>query len=186
MRILRLIVGLAIVAVLTALAAPWLRDAVFVVHLVSEARPTALPVPVQGVAPRQVRDTWGAPRGSDRRHEGVDIFAPRGTPVLSTTRGMVWRIGENTLGGTVVWVLGPGGDLHYYAHLDRVAAIAWRQRVAPGDVIGFVGNTGNAAGTAPHLHYGIYRRTSGAVNPYPLLTGARDDRQARRGAGGPG
>jgi murein DD-endopeptidase MepM/ murein hydrolase activator NlpD len=182
-RTLRLLVGLAIVAVLTALAAPWLRDAVFVVHLVSDARPTALPVPVQGVAARQVRDTWGASRGSDRRHEGIDIFAPRGTPVLSTTRGLVWRIGENALGGTVVWVLGPGGDLHYYAHLDRVADIVWRQRVAPGDVIGFVGNTGNAAGTVPHLHYGIYRRSSGAVNPYPLLAPVRESGQARRRTG---
>jgi murein DD-endopeptidase MepM/ murein hydrolase activator NlpD len=166
---LRLLLALATIAVLFALAAPWLRDAVYVMHLLSEERPTALPVPVQGVAARQLRDTWGAARGADRRHEGVDIFAPRGTPVLATTRGLVWRIGENALGGTVVWVLGPGGDLHYYAHLDRVADLAPRQRVEAGTVIGTVGSSGNAERTPPHLHYGLYRRGGGAINPYPLL-----------------
>lgn len=170
MALLRVVIGLAIVAVLAALAAPWLRDAFFVANLLREDPPSALPVPVDGVAPRQVRDTWGAARGGDRRHEGVDIFAKRGTPVRSTTRGLVWRLGENTLGGTVVWILGPGGDLHYYAHLDRVADLTQRQRVLPGDVIGYVGNTGNAERTAPHLHYGIYRRGGGAINPHPFLS----------------
>jgi peptidoglycan LD-endopeptidase LytH len=178
---IRVVIGLAVVAVLVALAAPWLKDALYLTRLVSEERPQSLPVPVQGVSVRAVRDTWGAPRGADRTHEGVDIFARRGTPVTSATRGLVWRIGENALGGTVVWVLGPGGDRHYYAHLDRVADIHPRQRVAPGDVIGYVGNTGNAAGTPPHLHYGIYRRSGGAINPFPLLSDPTETDPAQAG-----
>jgi murein DD-endopeptidase MepM/ murein hydrolase activator NlpD len=121
------------------------------------------------VSPQRIRDTWGAQRPGGRRHEGVDIFAPRGTPVVSATRGLVWKVGENALGGNVVWVLGPGGDLHYYAHLDRVADIVPRQRVEAGTVIGTVGSSGNAERTPPHLHYGLYRRGGGAINPYPLL-----------------
>lgn len=186
MPLLRLAIGIAIVGVLAALAAPWLREAVFVARLLHEDAPVALPVPVDGVAPRQVRDTWGAARAGGRRHEGVDIFAPRGTPVRSTTRGLVWKIGDNALGGTVVWVLGPGGDLHYYAHLDRVADIERRQRVLSGDVIGYVGSTGNAERTAPHLHYGIYRRSTGAINPHPLIAPPEGERQARRRAAAPG
>jgi peptidoglycan LD-endopeptidase LytH len=186
MKAVRVVIGIAVVAVLIALAAPWLEDGLYMARLVREERPQSLPVPVQGVSARAVRDTWGAPRGADRTHEGVDIFARRGTPVTSATRGLVWRIGENALGGTVVWVLGPGGDLHYYAHLDRVADISPRQRVAPGDVIGYVGNTGNAAGTPPHLHYGIYRRAGGAINPYPLLSAPADPRQAGERGSAPG
>src|SRR5690606_7056465 len=129
--------------------------------------PTALPMPVQGVGARQVADTWGAPRGSNRRHEGVDIFAPRGTPVLSTTEGVVTRVGTSRLGGKVVWVLGPAAHRHYYAHLDSHADIAMGDLVQPGDVLGFVGNTGNAQHTPSHLHYGGYDK-DGAFNPYPL------------------
>jgi len=131
--------------------------------------PVSLPVPVQGVAPRRLADTWGAARSGGRTHQGIDIFAKRGTPVLAATEGVVTRIGENTLGGQVVWVMGPGRQMHYYAHLDGYADIRRGQLVAPGDVLGFVGNTGNAKGTPPHLHYGIYAG-GGALNPYPLLT----------------
>lgn len=130
--------------------------------------PTSLPMPVQGVSPRQVSDTWGAPRGSDRRHEGLDIFAPRGTPVVSTTEGVVSRVSTNRLGGKVVWVLGPAAHRHYYAHLDSYADISVGDLVQPGSVLGAVGNTGNAKGTPPHLHYGVYGK-EGAFNPYPLL-----------------
>ena len=138
-------------------------------ELLAENPPQQLPIPVQGVSMRAVRDTFGAPRPGDRKHQGVDIFAPRGTPVLATTRGLVARIGENSLGGTVVWVLGPGGDRHYYAHLNSVADIKIGQRIVPGDLLGTVGTTGNARATPPHLHYGIYRRGEGAINPFPLL-----------------
>ena len=151
------------------LATPWLRHTLFVVQLLREERPVHLPVPVDGVPARAVTDSWGDARAIGRRHEGVDIFARRGTPVRSTTRGLIWRIGENPLGGTVVWVLGPGGDLHYYAHLDRIAeGAAPRQRISRGTLLGHVGNTGNAVNTPPHLHYGIYRSGT-AINPFPLL-----------------
>jgi len=130
--------------------------------------PTSLAMPVQGVAAGRVADTWGAPRGKDRRHEGLDIFAPRGTTVLSRTEGVVTRVGTNRLGGLVVWVVGPGGHRHYYAHLDRQANLSVGQRVAVGTPLGTVGNTGNARGTPPHLHYGVYG-DDGAFNPWPLL-----------------
>lgn len=165
----RLLVVTAIAAVLGYFAWPWIRNALYLAELLAEEAPISLQMPVQGVSTRAVRDTFGAPRPGDRQHQGVDIFAPRGAPVVSTTRGIVSRIGENSLGGTVVWVLGPGGDRHYYAHLDSVADIQSGQRIAAGETLGRVGNTGNARGTPPHLHYGIYRRISGAINPFPLL-----------------
>ena len=166
---LRWFVVAVAVALFTYFAWPWLKNAMYVTELLGEEPPRTLRVPVQGVSMRAVRDTFGTPRPGDRIHQGVDIFAPRGTPVVASTRGIVARIGENSLGGTVVWVLGPGGDRHYYAHLNSVADIRIGQRVAPGDVLGTVGTTGNARGTPPHLHYGVYRRSHGAINPFPLL-----------------
>ena len=174
--LVRLVIVLAVAGVLIALASPWLKDAVYAAQLFAAAPPAALPVPVDGVASRAIANSWGTARSGGRQHEGVDIFARRGTPVVSTTRGLVWRIGTNNLGGNVVWVLGPGGQLHYYAHLDRVAAIRVRQRVDVGDVIGFVGTSGNAAKAPPHLHYGIYRPSGKAVDPFPLLTAPSGER----------
>lgn len=184
--VFRWVIVAAIAAVLAYLAWPWLKNAIYVAELLAEDAPVSLPVPVQNVSMRAVRDTFGAPRPGDRKHQGVDIFAPRGAPVVSTTRGIVSRIGANSLGGTVVWVLGPGGDRHYYAHLNSVANIRSGQRVAAGDVLGSVGNTGNAMGTPPHLHYGIYRSAGGAINPFPLLTAkpsGRTESVARKRAG---
>lgn len=148
---------------------PWLDDVVYAIRLGALPAPAALPVPVAGVKPAQLADTWGGARGGGRRHEGIDIFARRGTPVLSSTEGIVLRVGTNRLGGQVVWVLGPGGQRHYYAHLDRYGDVRAGMRVQPGSVLGYVGNTGNAATTPPHLHYGIYT-AGGATNPYPLLS----------------
>lgn len=131
--------------------------------------PTALAPPVQGVRASRIADTFGAPRGRHRSHAGVDIFAPRGTPVLSATQGIVVSVRDSGLGGKQVWVFGPAGERHYYAHLD-----AWREGlatgdlVAPGDPLGKVGTTGNARGTPPHLHYGLYGK-NGAYDPLPLL-----------------
>ncbi|MGY0505334.1 M23 family metallopeptidase [Luteimonas sp. e5] len=131
--------------------------------------PASLPVPVEGVAARRIADTWGAARSGGRRHEGVDIFAARGTPVRSSTRGLVIDLRESGLGGRQVWVLGPGGERHYYAHLDDFApGIRRFDLLQPGTLLGYVGDSGNARGTPPHLHYGIYR-TDGAYNPWPLL-----------------
>lgn len=131
--------------------------------------PSALAMPVHGVPATRVADTFGAPRGSDRRHEGVDIFASRGTPVLSATPGIVQSVREGGLGGRQVWVYGPAGQRHYYAHLDD-----WEPGLVEGDfvlagtVLGVVGDTGNARGTPPHLHYGVYG-AGGAIDPLPLL-----------------
>lgn len=133
------------------------------------APPDTLPVPVAGVAPGQLADTWGAARSGGRTHEGIDIFAAGGTAVVSATEGVVSRVGTNPLGGNVVWVTGPGREAHYYAHLERAReGLTSGDLVAPGDTLGYVGTSGNAAGTPPHLHYGIYR-PGGAVNPYPRL-----------------
>lgn len=135
--------------------------------LLQQELPTenSLPSPL----PEQhLTDTWGAARSQGRSHEGIDIFAPRGTPIQSTTQGIVSKVGKNTLGGRVVVVVGPGGAGHYYAHLEDYADISPNDWVDAGDVIGYVGDSGNAKGTPPHVHYGIYINGS-AVNPYPLL-----------------
>ena len=131
--------------------------------------PASLPMPVRGVHVAEVADTWGAERSGDRRHEGVDIFATRGTAVTSTTRGVVGAVREGGLGGRQVWVRGPGLENHYYAHLDGWAEhLSQGDVVLPGDVLGFVGDSGNARGTPTHLHYGIYG-DDGALDPMPRL-----------------
>ncbi|MFP7722024.1 M23 family metallopeptidase [Lysobacter sp. A3-1-A15] len=131
--------------------------------------PTTLPVPVEGVAAGAVADTFGAPRGVDREHHGVDIFADRGVAVTSATRGVVASVRETGLGGRQVWVVGPGNERHYYAHMDDwTPGLAEGDVVGPGDRLGSVGDTGNARGTPPHLHYGIYTR-AGPVDPLPRL-----------------
>jgi murein DD-endopeptidase MepM/ murein hydrolase activator NlpD len=162
-----LLLALVLIAA-EALLRPLLQDAAYAVRLGSLPAPTTLPVPVEGVRPNGLVDTWQAARSAGRRHEGIDIFAKRGTPVLSSTEGIVLRVGLNPLGGQVVWVLGPGGQRHYYAHLDRYGDVHPGMRVAPGAVLGYVGNTGNARTTPSHLHYGIYT-AGGAIDPYPLL-----------------
>ena len=126
-------------------------------------------MPLHSVDVKKVSDTWGAPRSGGRRHQGQDIFASRGTPVYSATYGYVLRIGQDRLGGNVVWILGAGGRRYYYAHLDRFNPELKRfQEVTPMTVLGYVGTSGNAEKTPPHLHFGIYTN-SGAINPLPLL-----------------
>lgn len=129
-----------------------------------------LSMPVYGVALEDVGDTWGAARAEGRTHEGVDIFAERGTPVFSATEGYVIRKNIGTRGGINVMVTGPGGLHYYYAHLERIASgIERGAYVAPDTVLGFVGNSGNATGTPPHLHFGIYPERWDGINPYPML-----------------
>ena len=137
------------------------------VNLLQEDLPTdnSLPSPLPE---RHLTDTWGAARSQGRSHEGIDIFAKRGTPIQATTPGIVSKVGEDTLGGRVVVIIGPGGAGHYYAHLEDYADISPNDWVNAGDIIGYVGDSGNAKGTPPHVHYGIYINGS-AVNPYPLL-----------------
>lgn len=148
---------------------PYLQAMRMIWQLNREPPPTHLPVPVQDVPAERIADTWGGARSGGRRHEGVDIFAQRGTPVRSTTQGVVMSVAEYGIGGKHVWVLGPGGERHYYAHLQDWAPQLQRLSVVqPGTVLGYVGDTGNAKGTPPHLHYGIYG-SDGAYNPWPLL-----------------
>jgi murein DD-endopeptidase MepM/ murein hydrolase activator NlpD len=142
---------------------------ILTLRLAFEEPPKTLSLPIAGVPPVALRDSWGAVRSGGRKHEGIDIFAPKGTPVRSTTRGLVFRVGQNRLGGNVVWIFGPGRQMHYYAHLDRFGEFEPGDLVMPGDIVGYVGNTGNARGTPPHLHYGVYTPGAGAINPFPLL-----------------
>lgn len=129
----------------------------------------SLGFPVAGKSNSDIQSFWGASRDGGRRsHEGIDIFAPRGTPVVAAEGGYVSSTGDRGLGGKQVWVrTGLFGSSHYYAHLDSIA-VSGGSRVQTGDTLGFVGNTGNAITTSPHLHYGIYT-SHGAVDPLPYV-----------------
>lgn len=156
-----------------------------VARLYTQDPPKKIVMPLQ-VSKKQIANTWHAPRGANRLHEGQDIFAPRGTPTYSATRGYIYNIGENGLGGQTVSVIGAGGRVYYYAHFDSYApGIAEGDYVNPQSVLGYVGTTGNAQGTPPHLHFGVYT-PSGAINPLPLLTDrpepARPERKMRTAA----
>ena len=151
-----------------------LEDSVYfyvrVARLYTEAPDSRLAMPLQDVSKKRIADTWHAPRGTDRLHEGQDIFAPKGTPIYSATAGYVYRIGENNLGGQTVSIIGAGGRVYYYAHLDSYAPhLSEGDYVTTRTLLGYVGTTGNAQGTPPHLHFGVYT-ASGAINPLPLLT----------------
>lgn len=124
--------------------------------------------PVAGKGNAAVGSFWGMERdGGKRSHEGIDIFAGRGTPVVAATNGSISFTGERGLGGRQVWLRdGLFGKSLYYAHLDSIA-VQSGATVKTGDTLGFVGNTGNARSTPPHLHFGIYR--NGAVNPLPYV-----------------
>jgi murein DD-endopeptidase MepM/ murein hydrolase activator NlpD len=141
----------------------------------------ALIIPVQGVRADQLSDTWGQSRGGGTRaHHAIDIMAPKGTPVLAAADGTVEKIFESVNGGHTIYVRSPdGGTIHYYAHLDSYG-VAEKQVVQQGQQIATVGNTGSAAGGAPHLHFEIKTMQSGEawwqganVNPYPLLKAVR-------------
>lgn len=123
--------------------------------------------PVQGHTSKAVRSFFGNARdGGKRKHEGVDVFAPRGTPVVAVTNGWA-TAGNNTLGGKVVWLRHEGRSF-YYAHLDSQYVSALRI-VNAGDTLGTVGNTGNAKHTPAHLHFGIYASGEGAIDPFPFI-----------------
>ena len=172
-RMLGALVALLLCACALLLAWPGGR---YALQLAWQPRPSHLPVPVRGVAARGLADTWGAARSGGRHHQGIDIFARTGTPITSPVPGLVIGVGENSLGGQVVRVLGPGRQLHYFAHLSRFGSVKPGMRISAGTVLGYVGSTGNARGTPPHLHYGIYNLPGGATNPYPVLAAAGSKR----------
>ncbi|SFU59403.1 Murein DD-endopeptidase MepM and murein hydrolase activator NlpD, contain LysM domain [Pustulibacterium marinum] len=126
--------------------------------------------PVAGKGNKAIQSFWGNARdGGKRKHEGIDIFAKRGTPVVAAVDGRVSSTGNRGLGGKQVWLRdGLFGKSLYYAHLDSILATSG-QRVYIGDTLGFVGNTGNAKYTPPHLHFGIYKGYGGAIDPLPFV-----------------
>lgn len=125
--------------------------------------------PVSGKGNSSIQSFWGAVRDAGKRsHEGIDIFAKRGTPVVAVADGMIARTGDHGIGGKQVWLrTGIFGKSVYYAHLDEIS-VGSGAAVKTGDTLGFVGNTGNAKGGPPHLHFGIYN-SYGAVNPLPFV-----------------
>jgi murein DD-endopeptidase MepM/ murein hydrolase activator NlpD len=137
-------------------------------------------VPVQGLTAVELSDTWGAARSNGRRHEGIDIMAPEGAPVLAAADGEIVRFWNSELGGVGIYQADADGDLvYYYAHLSaRVDNLKEGDRVRQGQVIGYVGETGNA--TTPHLHFEIARVRDARrwwrgqeLNPYPHLVSGR-------------
>jgi murein DD-endopeptidase MepM/ murein hydrolase activator NlpD len=131
-----------------------------------------LAFPVGG--PHAFSDDFGAPRHQGR-HEGNDILAPRGTPVVAVADGAIERMTrrERGLGGIWIWLRADDGTGYYYAHLSRIArGLAPGSRVRSGQVIGAVGMTGDARGTVPHLHFEMHPVGRGAVNPYAELRAA--------------
>ena len=148
---------------------------VHIAGLYTKSPDSNLSMPLKDVKKSQIANTWHAPRG-ERQHEGQDILASRGTPILSATSGYVVKIGENNLGGHTVSVIGDGGRQYYYAHLDSYAPnLEVGDYVTRTTVLGYVGSTGNADGTPPHLHFGVYTAT-GAIDPLPLLADRLDEK----------
>jgi murein DD-endopeptidase MepM/ murein hydrolase activator NlpD len=142
--------------------------------------PSGLVLPVAGIRPADLVDTYAAARGEGRSHDAIDILAPRGTPVLAAAAGSVLRLFTSERGGLTVYVLAEDGEtVHYYAHLDAYApGLAAGQRVGRGRPLGTVGDSGNATPGNTHLHYAIWRISDPhdfwdgePVNPYPLLGG---------------
>lgn len=142
--------------------------------------PSGLLLPVAGVHAEQLTDTYRDARGEGRVHDAIDIMAPRGTPVLAAADGSVAKLFTSKAGGLTIYEFDPTSTwVYYYAHLDRYAdGLAEGQALHRGDVIGYVGSTGNASPDAPHLHFEASRLgpekhwwQATPVNPYPLLGG---------------
>ncbi|MFE0500096.1 M23 family metallopeptidase [Lysobacter soli] len=138
-----------------------------------------LTIPVQGVTSAQLRDTFSEARSEGRVHEALDIMAPRGTPVLAVADGTVEKLFTSVPGGLTIYQFEPTGRYaYYYAHLDRYAnGLQEKKAIRRGEVIGYVGSTGNADPSAPHLHFAIFELgperqwwKGTAINPYPVFT----------------
>ncbi len=128
--------------------------------------------PVAGHGPQHVISVFGDKRGSSRKHKGIDIKAPRGTQVVATTDGFIERVREGGSGGKQVYLRDGRGRLYYYAHLDSWEVEEFAA-VEAGDVLGTVGDTGNAKGTTPHLHFEVLLgKKKEAIDPLPLFLAA--------------
>ncbi|HET7126599.1 MAG TPA: M23 family metallopeptidase [Lysobacter sp.] len=142
--------------------------------------PTGLLLPVANVRAEQLVDTYADARSEGRVHDAIDIMAPRGTPVLAASDGTVAKLFTSKLGGLTIYEFDPTSTwVYYYAHLDRYAdGLAEKQSLRRGEVIGYVGSSGNASPDAPHLHFEVSRLgpekrwwQATPVDPYPLLGG---------------
>ena len=153
-------------------------------HVAPEAALAArgLIIPVTGVDPSRVSDSYTAGRGGGRTHDAVDIMAPRGTPVIAADSGTILKLRQNEAGGITIYQLDPNERfVYYYAHLDRYEkGLAEGMVVRQGDVLGFVGTTGNAPKNLPHLHFQVmlYRGHGqywggDPINPHPYLKSNR-------------
>ncbi|WP_246414964.1 M23 family metallopeptidase [Rhizorhapis suberifaciens] len=151
----------------------------------------SLIIPVAGIAPEQLTDTFTQARDEGaRRHDAIDIIAPLGTPVLAAAPGHIEKLFKSDRGGNTIYVRSPDSRwVYYYAHLDRYeAGLSEGQQVAAGDVLGAVGLSGNAGSAGPHLHFAINRMAAGEkwyqgtpINPYPLLMAGKDLPLANQG-----
>ena len=140
-------------------------------------------IPVEGVKPSELRDTFDAARSEGRVHDAIDIAAPRGTPVVAAADGRVVKLFQSAKGGTTIYQLAAADEhfVFYYAHLDHYAEGLTEEHVARrGETIAYVGDTGNAGPGNTHLHFQIYRVadskhfwTGENINPYPLLRNAQ-------------
>lgn len=137
-------------------------------------------IPVQGIGSGQLQDTFTDARSEGRVHDAIDILAPTGTPVIAVADGTVEKLFNSQRGGLTVYQFDPNGTYcYYYAHLERYAdGLAEKQSIKRGQVIGYVGSTGNADPAAPHLHFEIHRLgpekqwwKGEVLNPYPVLHG---------------
>jgi len=140
--------------------------------------PTGLLLPVQGIQASQLRDTFTDARSEGRVHDAIDIMADAGTPVLAVADGAVEKLFDSERGGLTIYQFEPSGRwCYYYAHLQRYAdGLAEKQVIKRGEVIGYVGSTGNASADAPHLHFEVHVLgpekqwwKGESINPYPLL-----------------
>ena len=140
----------------------------------SVAAASAEPAPVSGGVACPVNgartyvDSWGAPRSGGRSHKGTDILAPHGTPTPAYENGVVSRLSTNGLGGISLYLQGDSGNQYYYTHLSGYANVSEGQRVSAGQVLAYVGATGNARGIN-HLHFEVRPGGGGNVNPYPYV-----------------
>ena len=140
-------------------------------------------IPVEGVRPEQLQDTFEDSRSEGRVHDAIDIIAPRGTPVLAATDGRVVKLSRSVKGGVTLYQLAAADEHYvlYYAHLERYAdGLAEGHVARRGETVGYVGDTGNATPGNTHLHFQIYRVadpkrfwTGENLNPFPLLVGGR-------------
>jgi murein DD-endopeptidase MepM/ murein hydrolase activator NlpD len=139
-------------------------------------------MPVAGVRWEELRDSFGDPRSGGRSHRGIDIFAPRWTEVVAVTEGTLADVAVGGRAGRSLWLVGSDGRSYFYGHLQAWApGISDGVTVQPGEVVGYVGNSGNAAGLPTHLHFEVHDGDR-AINPYPVLASAQPVEGNRRTA----